>query len=190
MLKKDLRRIFKNKRAQLPSLAGAELSTKNTSMAISLLKTLHFTHVNCFLSSELKGEVNTTPIMDYLFTQKKEISVPVSNYALREITPSLYTATTVLTLDEYSIPTPTSITPVSPQKIDLLIVPLLCFDKNGHRCGYGKGMYDRFLSQCNPEVITVGLSLFDEISEITDLNPTDIPLDYVVTPEKILHFKK
>jgi 5-formyltetrahydrofolate cyclo-ligase len=69
-------------------------------------------------------------------------------------------------------------------------VPLLAFDKAGHRVGYGKGMYDRFLQQCRPDTHTIGLSLFEPVNMITDIDPRDVPLHTVVTPDTIYHFSK
>ena len=43
-------------------------------------------------------------------------------------------------------------------QIDVVFVPLLIFDKQGHRIGYGKGYYDRFLSKCKKDTIKVGLA--------------------------------
>ena len=72
--------------------------------------------------------------------------------------------------------------------IEIIIVPLLVFDKNGHRVGYGGGYYDRFMSNINDDVIKVGLSLFDPIDNISDINDKDIPLNFVVTPTSTFNF--
>jgi 5-formyltetrahydrofolate cyclo-ligase len=71
------------------------------------------------------------------------------------------------------------------QNIDLVIVPLLAFDKYGNRVGYGKGFYDRFLSKCRSNVIKVGVSFFEPADRITDINPLDIRLDYCITPTRV-----
>ena len=72
--------------------------------------------------------------------------------------------------------------------IEIIIVPLLVFDKNGHRVGYGGGYYDRFMSNIKNDVIKVGLSLFDPIDKISDINDNDIPLNFVVTPSRTYNF--
>ena len=75
-----------------------------------------------------------------------------------------------------------------PKKIDVVFVPLLAFDSKGHRVGYGKGFYDRFLNECRKDVITVGLSFFEAEDEFIEANETDVPLDYCVTPLKVYSF--
>ena len=77
---------------------------------------------------------------------------------------------------------------ILPEQIDLVIIPLLIFDKKGNRVGYGKGFYDRFLQQCKPETIKIGLCLEEAIEEIEDINEFDIKMDLCIIPNKIYRF--
>ena len=70
----------------------------------------------------------------------------------------------------------------------MVFVPLLAFDKKGHRVGYGKGFYDKFLSECKPDAIKIGLSFFEPEELITDVFESDVKLDYCVTPNSIHAF--
>jgi 5-formyltetrahydrofolate cyclo-ligase len=54
--------------------------------------------------------------------------------------------------------------------------------------GYGKGFYDRFLSECNPETIKIGLSFFDAEELIEGVFENDVKLDYCVTPNTVFSF--
>ncbi|RYF99725.1 MAG: 5-formyltetrahydrofolate cyclo-ligase, partial [Chitinophagaceae bacterium] len=90
--------------------------------------------------------------------------------------------------NEYNIPEPIDGIEVPDSKIDVVFVPLLAFDKKGHRVGYGKGFYDRFLAKCKPDVIIIGVSFFEAEEEILDVNPTDFALQYCVTPTNIYRF--
>jgi 5-formyltetrahydrofolate cyclo-ligase len=67
--------------------------------------------------------------------------------------------------------------------IDLVIVPLVCVDKSGHRVGYGKGFYDRFLKQVRTDCVKVGLSYFEPVERIDDVHEGDVRLDFVITPK-------
>ncbi len=70
---------------------------------------------------------------------------------------------------------------VEKEMIDLIIVPLLYFDKFNNRVGYGKGYYDRYLKDYKG--ITVGVAYdFQEVEEI-DVKPTDVKLDYIIKGE-------
>ena len=67
-------------------------------------------------------------------------------------------------------------------------MPLLAFDSIGHRIGYGKGFYDRFLNNCNTNAIKIGLSFFEAENENFDASENDIRLDYCVTPNRVFQF--
>ncbi|RYZ27704.1 MAG: 5-formyltetrahydrofolate cyclo-ligase, partial [Chitinophagaceae bacterium] len=77
---------------------------------------------------------------------------------------------------------------IDPKEIDLVVVPLLTFDKKGYRVGYGKGFYDRFLHQCKKDCIKIGLSYFDPIEAVDDANEFDVTLDFCITPQKAYVF--
>lgn len=73
-------------------------------------------------------------------------------------------------------------------EIDAVLVPLLAFDRHGHRVGYGGGFYDRFMAECRPDCQKIGLSFFDPIEQITDINENDIRLDLAITPNAVFNF--
>ena len=77
---------------------------------------------------------------------------------------------------------------ILPEQIDLVIIPLLIFDKNGNRVGYGKGFYDRFLKECKPEMLKIGVCLEEAIELIEDINEFDIKMDFCITANKIYEF--
>ena len=90
--------------------------------------------------------------------------------------------------NQWGIPEPISTTYINPINITTVVVPLLCFDQRGHRVGYGKGYYDRFLSRCVPRCKTIGVSCFAPVDTIEDTEITDVPLEIVVTPQKVHSF--
>ena len=70
----------------------------------------------------------------------------------------------------------------------MVFVPLLAFDEKGNRVGYGKGFYDKFLANCKPETIKIGLSFFEAEDKIKEISENDMQLNYCVTPNKIYSF--
>jgi 5-formyltetrahydrofolate cyclo-ligase len=77
---------------------------------------------------------------------------------------------------------------IFPKQIDLVIIPLLIFDKKGNRVGYGKGFYDRFLQQCKQETLKIGVCLEEAIETIEDANEFDVKMDFCITPTKVHKF--
>ena len=90
--------------------------------------------------------------------------------------------------NKLGIPEPKQGVPTPSERIDMVIVPLIAFDKRGHRIGYGKGYYDRFLATCRYGTIKVGLSLFGPVEQIDDTDDHDIQLNMAVTPEGVIRF--
>ena len=73
-------------------------------------------------------------------------------------------------------------------KIEVILVPLLVFDKFGNRVGYGKGIYDRIMYQLNKNCLKIGLSFFEVSKENIQVDFHDQSLDYCQTPNKLYKF--
>ena len=69
-------------------------------------------------------------------------------------------------------------------RIGVTLVPLLAFDGRGNRLGYGKGCYDRFLSQA--ETFSVGLAYDEQQFDSIETEKHDVPLDVIVTPTRVI----
>lgn len=187
MTKKEARIKYKKLRQELTI---EERDEKSCAIANELLKLpiwdKHYFHV--FLSIQEHFEVDTEYILHILAGKDKDILISKSDFESRKMTHYLLTDGTKIRKNEYNIPEPVDGIEVPDSKIDVVFVPLLAFDEKGHRVGYGKGFYDRFLSKCKPDVITIGLSFFGVEKEISDLHENDFALNYCVTPSKIYQF--
>jgi 5-formyltetrahydrofolate cyclo-ligase len=78
---------------------------------------------------------------------------------------------------------------IDPLKFDVILLPLLAFDLQGNRVGYGKGFYDRYLAHCRPDCLKIGISLFDPVSLIEDMEAHDITLDIAICPAQVYDFR-
>jgi 5-formyltetrahydrofolate cyclo-ligase len=77
---------------------------------------------------------------------------------------------------------------IMPELFDIIFVPLLCVDGEGYRVGYGKGYYDRYLSECRKDCLKVGFSYFEPIDHLADKADFDVPLDLCITPQAVYVF--
>lgn len=69
----------------------------------------------------------------------------------------------------------------------VMILPGSAFDISGNRAGYGKGYYDRYLSDCYKNITKVGICFaLQMLTEIPDVKLWDIPMDYVINEETII----
>jgi 5-formyltetrahydrofolate cyclo-ligase len=185
--KKELRLQKKGLRKQLTETDIDELSLVIANKVLSL-PIWEKTYFHVFLPIVEHKEVNTEFILHLLAGKDKEVVISKSDFDTRNMTHFLLTDNTKIKKNEYNIPEPVDGLEVPSSKIDVVFVPLLAFDTSGNRVGYGKGFYDKFLSECKPETIKIGLSFFEAETEITDVFEGDIKLDYCVTPEKIYKF--
>ena len=90
-----------------------------------------------------------------------------------------------LKINKYGIPEPDSKMLVYP---DILLIPLVAFDKRLNRLGYGGGYYDRFIERLvkKKKIVKIGLALsFQKINNVP-INKYDQKLDYIVTNEYVL----
>ena len=88
-----------------------------------------------------------------------------------------------LQINKYGIPEPASGKKIVP---NILLVPLVAFDKNCNRIGYGGGFYDRYIKKIKKikKIITIGLAYsFQRINQIP-ADKYDVKLDFIVTNEK------
>ena len=187
MLKHELRKKYKNLRA---SVSPSQASDFSFTLANHVLQIpiWDFFYYHIFLSIEEHNEIDTLPLITLLQGKDKNIVVPkmagdtsLENYLLTDSTP--------LKKNHWGIPEPDDGLLVPENKIDVVFVPLLAFDIEGNRVGYGKGYYDSFLQKCGTDTVKVGLSFFSAETElISDMHENDVKLDYCLTPEKTYAF--
>jgi 5-formyltetrahydrofolate cyclo-ligase len=89
----------------------------------------------------------------------------------------------------WEIPEPLGGNVLAPTDFDIVLIPLLAFDVAGNRVGYGKGFYDRYLLNCRPDCLKIGISLSDPVDLIDDIESYDIPLDIAICPAKLYDFR-
>lgn len=187
MTKTELRKKYKDLRNKL---SLDEVDDKSIALANNLLKfpiwDKEFYHV--FLSIIAHKEVNTEFILSILSGKDKHIILSKSDFETSTMKHFLLTDSTIIKTNKWNIPEPVDGIEIQPNKIDVVFIPLLAFDKQGNRVGYGKGFYDKFLADCKPDTIKIGLSFFEAEEQIQNIFENDVKLDFCVTPKKIYKF--
>lgn len=182
-----LRDKYRKLREELTPESTVEKSLLIANQLVSLpIWENQYFHV--YLPIVSKKEVDTEYILHILAGKDKEIVISKSDFSTHQMTHFLLTDSTKITTNKHGIPEPQNGLEVPVSKIDVVFVPLMAYDNRGHRVGYGKGFYDRFLAECRNETIKIGLSFFAPESELMDILESDVQLDYCVTPEKIFKF--
>lgn len=189
MTKQELRKDFIQRRKALTATEVAAQSQAIARLFFSFFPVENLKAIHTYLPIRRQNEVDTFPIIYTLQEKFLKTHVVISRSLADtfEMEHYQWIPDMTLAINSWGIlePNPSSAIHYPLSEIDLVIVPLLAFDKHGNRVGYGKGFYDRFLVKCRSNVIKVGVSFFEPIDRITDINPFDIRLDYCITPTRV-----
>ncbi len=189
MTKQELRHEYKIKRAaidgrerlRLDDLLLLQFQQFDYSDATSVLSYWPLSHT---------AEPNTHLFTGYLrhMIPGLTIAYPVTDRNSLQMTAIVINEDTVYHTSPLGTSEPKEGQVLPPEQIDLVLVPLLAFDNQGYRVGYGKGFYDRFLAGCRKDIVKIGFSYFDPVDKITDTDQFDVPLTYCITPQHIYEF--
>ncbi|MDE0780753.1 MAG: 5-formyltetrahydrofolate cyclo-ligase [Alphaproteobacteria bacterium] len=132
------------------------------------------------------SEIDPRSLLDRIAARGSGLCLPdvIAPDALLEF--RTWSTTGALRTGAYGIPVPkTDAAVVSP---DLLLVPMLAFDRRGFRLGYGGGFYDRTISALRGAkgILTVGLAFSGQVRDDLPIGPHDIRLDWIVTESAAL----
>ena len=189
MIKRELRKIYWEKRN---ALTAAEQSKLDDLLLIQF-QTANLPFISTLFSFwpiEENKEPNAHLFTDYLEFKNPElvIAYPKSDFFMDEMFAVSTNAETSFIKNEFNIYEPEEGNRIETDEIDMILVPLLAFDKNGYRVGYGKGFYDKFLAGCRKDCIKAGLSYFPPVNVIADKDEFDVPLDLCITPQTVYVF--
>jgi 5-formyltetrahydrofolate cyclo-ligase len=190
MTKSKLRKRYLEKRAALSPTEAAAMSGRIAErffneVDLTAVKTLH-----TFIRIAKFNEFDTSMIYYRIWRDRRRVATcaPVMDRDTGELESYFFDEETVFIENAWGIREPVGTEKADPEKIDLVIVPLLCFDETGHRVGYGKGYYDRFLARCRPDCLKAGISYYPPEDKIANVHSGDVAVDLCVTLERVYRF--
>ncbi len=130
-------------------------------------------------------ELNILKIVDIEYFQKFKFLLPIVEDN-KTINFYSWKQTDVLFVNRYGIFEPNKSKIIIP---DIVLVPLVAFDRNKNRLGYGKGFYDRYLkkhSKLKKKIVTVGVAFSFQKHHNLPVNKKDFKLDYVITENGLI----
>jgi len=189
MTKQELRKHYLQKRREL---SEGEYLVLNHQLCENFFAHIDLSFckvVHCFLPLTEKREPDTWLIIDRIRREFQHIrlSIPRINPATDELENIYFEGLHQLKKNSWGILEPKQGVPTPIEKIDIVLVPLLAFDGNGNRIGYGKGYYDRFLIACPSTTQKIGLSLFSPENNVPS-EPEDVRLSSCITPAAVFTF--
>lgn len=180
-MKADLRKSFLLARARLSDAEIKKISKDITKKVLKLEEYKSAKTIHCYLS--LKKEVSTSLIIDNLLKKDKNLVVPRVVAGTNQMEHVALETHEHMAINEWGISEPQNGSHVSPDQLDLVIVPMVGGDPHCNRLGYGKGFYDQFLSglKCSKVGLMPECCLVDNLP----VEPHDVKLDMVVTEKNI-----
>ncbi|HNV29924.1 MAG TPA: 5-formyltetrahydrofolate cyclo-ligase [Cyclobacteriaceae bacterium] len=184
MKKDELRRIYLAKRKALSPIEHSQLSQQLCDQFFNTVDLTQVSVLHIYLPIEAKREPDTWLIIKRIQKEFSRIRIAIPRVNHEELDSIEYQSHAQLKKNEWQIWEPHYGSHVNSKEIDLLIIPLLVFDVQGHRIGYGRGYYDRFSKSCRADCIKVGLSFFEPEKTITERLEVDLRMNECITPNK------
>lgn len=184
-MKNQLKESILSKRNSLSKEEVLEKSDKIKNNLFNLQQFKKSRIIMFFVS--FNSEVHTHEIIKNSLKTK---TVVIPKVAHHEIEPSI-----ILDFDnlvpsrKFNILEPMDLMKIAYKNIDLVLVPGIVFDKEGHRIGYGFGYYDKFLKKV-PKAIKIGLAFDFQVIDKIPREMHDVPVDMIVTEKRVIECKK
>ncbi len=146
---------------------------------------------NVMLYLAMPGEPQMDELILFALANGKQVSVPFLTEKFGYMQSAAITGLQELKKGKLNlrVPDEQNMIIVEPETIDFVLVPGVAFDLAGNRLGMGAGYYDRFLARI-PQVCTLGIAWNFQILPSIVSQEHDIPVQYVVTEEKITSCRK
>ena len=189
MTKEELRKLYSVKRKKLSASECAFFNQKLVHHFFSSINLSQIKVIHTYLPISKNNEPGTWKIIEMIQREFPQIRISVPRVADDRVFENFYfEGLHQLQTSAWGIQEPKQGIKTPVEEIDMVLVPLLVIDRRGHRVGYGKGYYDRFLKTCNRDCKTIGLSFFKPVELITDTIDSDVTLNSCVEPSGIHYF--
>ena len=170
------------RRKQTPEAERTLWSEAITTSLIQGFPALQQSRVGCY--SPFQGEYDPAQVMAYLYACGATLALPEVIGLHQPLRFRKWWPQAPMRKDAYGIAIPHDTEEVI---INAIIIPMIAFDSQGYRLGYGSGFFDRTLAAINPRPLTIGIAF--EALHLPTIYPHehDIAMDYVVT-EKTIYY--
>lgn len=132
-------------------------------------------------------EVDTVPIIEQAWREGKKVGVPKCNPLTKTMTFRQIQSFTQLEKAYAGLlePIEEQTVAIGRDEFDLIIVPGVCFTKDGYRIGYGGGYYDRYLP--GSAAVTAALAYSFQVVDDIPVEEHDVPVGFIITDQGVIH---
>ncbi|MCK9278306.1 MAG: 5-formyltetrahydrofolate cyclo-ligase [Methanoculleus sp.] len=135
-------------------------------------------------------EVETKDLIVDLNRRGVRVIVPIIERETCSLRLSYLLDPAVLLPSTFNVPEPVGHElPARPEEVQAVIIPMLAFDAEGNRLGYGAGYYDRFLCRY-PHPRKIGIAFSCQQAQSIPVDENDVKMDYIVTEKEIIRYNR
>lgn len=166
-------------------LSPAEIATCSAGIEEKLLGLLDgFATVMVYVAKA--PEVETMGLIAALNRRGVRVVVPIIERETHTLRLSYLPDPSVLVPSTFNVPEPIGRElPARPEDVEVVVLPMLAFDAEGNRLGYGAGYYDRFLC-CYPHPKKIGIAFSCQQMQSIPAEENDVKMDCIVTEKGII----
>lgn len=185
----SIRRQMRQARAKLTEAEQIDAAKKAADHLVDFISQTDIQHIALYLAND--HELDPLPLIYQLWQSNKCVYLPILHpFCKGHLIFQRYTPDTLITINHYGIHEPqlnvSQLCPIS--KLNLIITPLVAFDRQGNRLGMGGGFYDRTLSLPTAP-IAIGYAHDCQRMDTLPTKPWDIPLKSIITPSRFYQFQ-
>lgn len=185
MTKPQIRTQMRQQREAVDDSTRLAASRAITAALIARAELQRAQEIGCFLS--LPRELVTDDLLAACRAQNKRICVPVWEASSRTYILARLAPDQPLADGPHGVPEPAQWQAVDPQRVDLVVIPGMAFDRQGGRLGYGKGYYDRILATCRSTCCKIGIGYtWQVVADPLPLASHDVHMDLLVTDAGVI----
>ena len=190
--RKDLRHKLRARRRALDAVSRQAAAQKLAALIADLDCYRSSRHIAAYMAVE--GEMDPEPLMRRADRDGKQLYLPrLAAGRARMLQFIRWTPGTRMQPNRIGIPEPADDRDgeILPEKLDLVLTPLVAFDRHGQRLGTGGGYYDHtfaFLKNGATRPLLLGLAYEFQCLEHIETQPWDVPLNSVVTDQHVYYF--
>ncbi len=163
----------------------ADRVTKVQTLILSFIGEINLKCCHVFLPIGRNHEFDSWDLVRTLHSKGVEVQLSVSDFDTYEMSHFIYDPELKFELNKFQIPEPVDGKIADLSRTEMILIPLLACDKKGNRVGYGKGFYDRLLSDFPSNPLKVGVNLAPPFDLFPFAEAHDVRLDFCITPFQI-----
>ena len=185
--KDSIRRMMRTRRKELARVALVRREKQLCRQLAALPVIRHSRHIAGYWPNE--GEISPIAALQHLIQEGKQVYLPRLTKDKRLVFGD-WSGDRALRPNRFGIPEPAHRRFVAPRRLDVVLMPLVAFDKAGNRLGMGGGYYDRSFAfrrhSWMRKPLLVGIAHdFQQLGQLPS-ESWDIPLDMIVTNSRVI----